>query len=144
MLAGLLLMAAAPTADVDDLAWLGGAWVSETEEGWTEELWTAPRGGMMLGTNRSGKGAAATAFEYMRIERGKDGSISYTASPGGGSPVSFTLTSSSANEAVFENAAHDYPTRIVYRRDGDSLVATVSGPEGKNTLSWSFRRPERR
>lgn len=141
ILAGLLLMAAAPAADVDDLAWLGGAWVSETEEGWTEELWTTPRGGMILGTNRSGKGAVASSFEYMRIVREEDGSISYKASPGGGSPVAFRLTSSSAHEAVFENPAHDYPTRIVYRRDGDRLVATVSGPDGANPLSWTFRRP---
>ena len=41
---------------------------------------------------------------------------------------------------VFENPAHDYPTRITYRRDGDRLVATISGPNGANPMSWRYRR----
>lgn len=143
-LAGLMLMAAAPAADVESLAWMSGAWISETDEGWVEELWTEPRGGMILGTNRSGEGATATGFEFLRIETDADGTISYKASPGGQAPIAFRLVSSGPNEAVFENPAHDYPTRIVYRRDGDSLVATVSGPQDSNKLSWTFRRPEGR
>ncbi len=95
----------------------------------------------MLGTNRSGKGGKASGFEFMRIAPGTGGRISFFASPGGKQAVEFPLTSLKAGEAVFENARHDYPTRVVYRRDGDRLVGTISGPGGKNPVSWTFRRP---
>jgi hypothetical protein len=94
----------------------------------------------MLGLNRSGKGAKATGFEFMRIQRDERGRVLFWASPGGKTPVSFLRTRSGPREAVFENPANDYPTRIVYRREGDVLKATISGPEGKNPISWSFRR----
>lgn len=141
LVAGLASIAAAPARNVSDLAWLSGAWVSETKEGWTEELWTSPRGDVMLGTNRSGKGEKASAFEFMRIAPDGLGRISFWASPGGKTPVAFPMTSSKAGEAVFENPANDYPTKIVYRGKGELLVATISGPEGKNPYSWTFRKP---
>src|SRR3712207_9354114 len=87
--AGLLGIAAAPQAKVDDLAWLSGAWVSETADGWTEEYWMAPRGGVLLGTNRSGKGGTATGFAFMRIAADADGTIKFWASPGGKPAVGF-------------------------------------------------------
>ena len=139
--AGLLLMAAAPEG-VEQFGWMSGAWVSRDGDEWTEELWTEPKGGMLLGVNRTGTGDRATGFEFMRIAVGADGAISFWGSPGGKPPVEFRLTSSRPGEVVFENPAHDFPTRIVYRREGDALVATVSGPDGTETLSWPFRRPE--
>jgi hypothetical protein len=42
IMAGLLLMAAAPT--VDDLDWLAGDWAVVEAGRWTEEHWTCPRG----------------------------------------------------------------------------------------------------
>ena len=54
----VLLVAASPAARVDDLGWLAGDWVREEGERWTEESWTAPRGGVMLGVSRSGRGEA--------------------------------------------------------------------------------------
>ena len=141
VLAALLSAAAAPQAKVDDLAWLSGAWVSETPQGWTEEYWTAPRGGVLLGTNRSGKGPTATGFEFMRIAADADGTIKFWASPGGKAAVGFPLTSYRKGEAVFENAGHDYPTKVVYRRKGNILIGTISGPGGKDPYSWTFKRP---
>src|SRR3712207_5782347 len=76
----LLSLAAAPARSVDDLRWLSGPWTTGSGEEWTEEQWMAPRGGMMLGTNRSGKGAKATGFEYMRIAEDDQGRISFWAS----------------------------------------------------------------
>jgi hypothetical protein len=139
--AGAINIAAAPVRNVADLSWLSGTWLSETKEGWTEEVWTSTRGDMMLGTNRSGKGERASAFEFMRIAPDGLGRISFWASPGGKTPVAFPMISSKAGEIVFENPKNDYPTRIVYRRKGPTLEATISGPEGKNPLSWTFRKP---
>jgi hypothetical protein len=140
-LAGFAAVAMTPAPQVADLEWLKGSWVAEYADGWTEEQWTDARGGVMLGTNRSGKGAKATGFEYMRIAADDKGGVSFWGSPLGAPPVAFRLISLNAQKAVFENPAHDYPTRIVYRLEDGVLTGTVSGPEGKNPLSWTFRRP---
>lgn len=128
------------TDAVERLAWLGGHWGLEEGELWTEEHWTAPRGGVMLGTNLSGRQTRATGFEYLRIEVEPDGSVVYRASPNGRPPVAFRLVVASGEEAVFENPEHDFPTRIVYRRQGDALTATISGPNRDGEMSWTFRR----
>jgi hypothetical protein len=139
-LIGLVTVAAAPAPTVADFGWLSGAWISQGKDGWTEEHWTSPRGDMMLGTNRSGKGDKASAFEFMRIAPDGLGRISFWASPGGKAAVRFPLVSSGRREAIFENPANDFPTRIVYRRKGETLVATISGPEGKSPFSWTFKK----
>ena len=64
----------------------------------------------------------------------------FWASPAGKTAVPFRLVSSKAGEAVFENPVNSYPVRIAYRREGDRLVATVSGKEGRNPMSWTFRK----
>ena len=143
MMAALLAaapMASAPAPKMADLEWLSGSWVSETGTGWVEEQWSDARGGMMLGTNRTGKGGTATAFEYMRIQADEKGTIQFWGSPSGAPPVAFPLVSLSHDQAVFENPRHDYPTRIVYRLGEGRLVGTISGPGGENPVSWEFRR----
>lgn len=125
---------------VEALGWLAGAWLEEKSGEWTEERWSPPRGGIMLGTNASGRGDKAAAFEFLRIAADPSGLVSYWASPGGKSAVPFRLISSRSGEAVFENMKNDYPTRIVYRRNGATLMATISGPAGTKPMSWSFRR----
>ncbi len=141
-MAGMLIGAASPVpGTAQDFGWMSGAWVSESRDEWVEEIWTSPRAGMLLGLNRSGKGENATGFEYMRIAPNPDGSVSFWASPSGKTPVPFKLVSSWPVEAVFENHTNDYPTRVVYRREGDTLRGTISGPDGKNLMSWTFKRP---
>ncbi|HEY0626539.1 MAG TPA: DUF6265 family protein [Allosphingosinicella sp.] len=139
-IAALAVASAAPAPKVEDLDWLSGDWVSEQETTWTEESWTSTRGGMLLGVNRSGKGDKGTAYDFMRIAADEQGNIVFWASPAAKAPVPFRLVSRGATEAVFENPEHDYPTRIAYRRAGNQLHATISGPEGKNPYSWTFRR----
>ena len=138
----LLMGAATPEAKrAEDLGWLAGSWVAEEAGGsWTEERWAKPRGGVMLGTSLSGQGKQAGWFEFMRIAADKEGRLAFHASPGGAPASAFPLVASGAREAVFENPAHDYPTRIVYRRNGNVLNATISGSGGSKARSWRFRK----
>lgn len=140
--AALLLVGAAPeTKQAEDLGWLAGSWVAEEAGGiWMQERWAKPRGGVMLGTSLSGQSAKAGWFEYMRIATGKDGRLAFHASPGGAPASTFPLVASGTREATFENPAHDYPTRIVYRREGNVLTATISGAGGAKARTWRFRR----
>ena len=135
-----LLVAASPAARVDDLGWLAGDWVSEADGRWTEESWAPPRGGVMLGYSRSGRGEALREFEFIRIARGDDGALAYIAMPQGGAPVAFRLVRHDKTSATFENAAHDYPQRIAYVRTGDTLTATISAIDGSKPRRWTYRR----
>ena len=136
----LLLVAASPAATVDDLGWLAGDWVSEADGRWTEESWAAPRGGMMIGYSRAGRGDVLREFEFIRVAREDDGALTYVAMPQGGAPVAFALVRHDAASATFENPAHDYPQRIAYARTGDTLTATISKIDGSKARSWTFRR----
>ncbi|MBW8297200.1 DUF6265 family protein [Sphingopyxis sp.] len=140
MAAAAVLAAASPAATVDDLAWLAGRWSREEGERWTEESWTAPRGGVMLGHSRSGRGDSLRDFEFLRVQAGADGIPAYIAQPGGGAPVAFRLVRRDATSASFENVLHDYPQRIQYARDGETLTATISLIDGSKPISWTLRR----
>lgn len=135
-----LLVAAAPVEGVAQLGWLGGAWVSHDGERWTEEWWTPPRGGMMIGAGFTGRGDKAGSFEHMRIMVDADGAVAFYGMPGGTPAVRFALVRGGKSEALFENPAHDYPQRIHYRMDGKALVATISLIDGSRATSWRFER----
>lgn len=143
-LAALLLDGAVRAADapsIEALDWLSGDWVSEGDARWTEEHWTHPRGGAMLGLGRSGKEARMVGFELMRITTESDGGIVFWGAPGGRRPVPFRLVSQDGTEVAFENPQHDFPKRITYKREGDRLTATVSGGD-ESDKSWTYERRE--
>jgi hypothetical protein len=136
----MALAAATPPAAVSDFAWMGGDWGQEADGRWTEESWTPPRGGVMLGMSRSGRGEQLREFEFLRLQAGADGALAYIAQPQGGPPVAFRLVRHDATSVTFENAAHDYPQRIAYARIGDTLTATISKIDGSKARSWTYRR----
>lgn len=136
----MALLAMQMPAATRDLGWLAGRWETASEGRWTEESWSAPRGGLLLGYSRSGQGEAVREFEHLRIQAGVDGVPVYWATPGGRTAVGFRLVSANGTEAVFENPQHDFPQRIRYRRDGDALVATISAIDGSNAMRWTYRR----
>jgi hypothetical protein len=140
----LILAAAAWSAAVQapgltDLAWLAGSWESRNAERWTEEWWTPPRGGLMIGGGRSGRDDKASSFEHMRIVAEPAG-LAFYGMPGGAPAVRFALVRGSGSEAVFENATHDFPQRIHYRLESGKLTATVSLIDGSRAQSWTFSR----
>lgn len=138
-LIGLVLALAAP-ATQEMPAWLAGGWSSQSADGnWTEEWWTTPKAGLMMGAGRSGKAAALQWWEHTRIEV-VDGKIRFCALPKGQAGACFAATKVTANEIVFENASHDFPNRVAYRRQGDELFAEISGKDGANVQRWRFKK----
>src|SRR2546428_416554 len=83
-----------------------------------EEQWTKPAGGSMLGMGRAVANAKMVEFEFMRIHEDK-GEIFYSARPSGQPEASFKLVSLNGQAATFENPQHDFPQRIVYRKQPD-------------------------
>lgn len=113
-------------ATVMQLAWLAGTWSGGNGPVSFEERWTPPAGGAMLAVSRTLKGERMVSFEFLRIVE-RDGSLIYSAQPGGRPPTEFALTAISAESATFENPTHDFPKIIRYsRRDDGSLEARVS------------------
>lgn len=147
VIASFLLVAAAVAADpVPPLDWIAGHWCAEinreTGEEIVEEFWLPPHGGVALGLGRTRSGDRTTAFEYLRIAE-VDGVASYIAQPGGRPPTVFKRTAGGERWIRFENPGHDFPQRIEYRREGDSLRATIAGPgeDGEETrLSFDYSR----
>jgi hypothetical protein len=137
-LALLLMAQSAPPPGVDELGWMSGHW--QTADGSTEEAWTAPRGGMMLGVGRTIRDGAVREYEFLRLQVGADGVPVYWGSPNGAPPAGFRLTASGPSRATFDNPAHDFPQRIIYVRDGDTMVATISAIDGSHAMSWTYRR----
>jgi Domain of unknown function (DUF6265) len=119
--------------------WMTGAWARSDDDSWADEYWTSPRAGIMIGASRSGKGEKLQFWEHMRIVREADGKLAFWAIAGDQKPVRFVATQKTAEEIVFENAAHDYPQRIQYWRDGKELKAQISLIDGSKPVEFSFR-----
>src|SRR5262247_2799158 len=118
----------AQTFKIEDRAWLSGDWETAPGRMQIDEHWTKVAGSSLIGMSRTVAGGKTVFFEYLRIEaRGAD--IYYVAHPKARTPgTDFKLTRLTTQEAVFENPAHDFPKRIIYRKNGDStLTARVEG-----------------
>jgi hypothetical protein len=142
LIAGLTasLTGAAPAAEQALPGWMAGAWHEEKAGQWTEEFWFQPRAGQMLGTSRSGRGEKPGSWEVMRITVDPKSGLALLASPEGGTPTRFERMSSSANEIMFANEAHDYPQKIRYRREGPRLIAEISMMDGSKAMRWTYER----
>ena len=120
--------AQAGAADLARLAWLGGCWKAASAEAGTEEHWMPAAGGTMLGMGRTVKQGKTVTHEFMQIRAGEGGALAFVAHPSGQKSAAFPLLRMSADEVVFENAQHDFPQRVAYRREGDSkLAARIEG-----------------
>ncbi len=137
----LLLALAEPAGSIAGLGWLAGAWSETKSNGeWTEEYWTPPRGDLMIGAGLAGRGDTVRHFEHMRIFKGADGVVTFVGMPNGGKPARFTMVRQTEDEIIFENSAHDYPQRVSYRREGASIVASVSLIDGSKENRWVYTR----
>jgi Domain of unknown function (DUF6265) len=129
MIAALVLTAVAlpqGSPSVADLAWLAGCWESARGERHVSEQWMVPEGNTLLGMSRTVANGKTTEYEFLLIREGARG-LEYVAKPSGQPEATFTSVRVSAGEVVFENPAHDFPTRIIYRRQSDGVTAAIEG-----------------
>lgn len=125
------------------LAFMAGCWRGPAGRGTTiEEYYTVPSDNLILGVSRYVEGGRVTGYEFTTIAQ-EDTAIVLTPRPSGQAPVPFRLTRLDSTGATWENPAHDFPTRIEYRRGaGDSLAARIEGPGpgGRRTVEWRMGR----
>lgn len=140
----LILFAAAAFATTADdfapLTFLSGCWELKAGPLQIEECWLKPNEDLMLGSSRTSRNGKTVNFEQLTL-RLRDGAVVYEARLQG-KPAStlFRLVRSSSTEAVFENLAHDFPQRILYRRDGDKLTARIEDAKGTKGQDFPMRR----
>lgn len=120
-----------------DLSWMNGYWINQENGNSSEELWSTSDGGMMIGLNRSVYANGRSSFEFLRIVESED-KVMYLASPGGQSPTPFTLTETLNNKAVFENMENDFPQRIIYSREGNTMTARIEDASGEKGMQWTW------
>jgi len=124
--------------DVRTAGWLAGCWEVRGGARVTTEMWMAPAGGLMLGASRTVVRDTTREFESLRLSI-RDGKLTYTAIPSRQAETSFTAILVSDTSLVFENLAHDFPQRIIYRRVGaDTVVARIEGPRDGQTRGINF------
>jgi hypothetical protein len=129
----------ASPANLERLAWMSGHWNAVSGSTEVEEHWTAPAGNTMIGMGRTVVHGETRSFEYLRIVRRPDG-IFYIAQPQGAPPTEFKLVRLEGRSAVFENREHDFPKRILYRKEADGgLTARVEGTPEQKKLEEEFR-----
>ena len=119
-------------ASTDDLGWMAGCWElrlsTRNVPTVISEQWMKPAGGTLIGMSRTVSGGKTVAWEFVRVVTDADG-LNYIARPHTSKEeTAFKLAKSSPTELVFENPAHDFPQRIIYRNTGpDSLFARIEG-----------------
>lgn len=117
---------------MDKAAWLLGTWEDRSTNGVFTESWVKQNDSLFVGKGTMVMGKDTVFSESLAIkQRGADlFYIPTVADQNGGQPVEFKLTSSTKEQLVFENSAHDFPQKITYTQSGkNALVAEVSGIE---------------
>ena len=141
MLPALFAAALIQTAPVasPDLSWMAGYWLDCSGGREASETWSDPRGGLSVGhavTVQRGR----ASFEVSHIGPTPQG-FAYVAQPGGAPPTVFVVAETGPTRVVFANAENDFPTRVIYERDGDALKARIEGEIGgqARSMEWHFR-----
>ena len=116
---------------IQKAAWLLHKWQNVTAKGTMVEEWKIENDSTYVAevyfmANNIEKIPAETII--LKQEAGELLYIPTVRDQNAGKAVTFRLTSSSDNQLIFENPAHDFPQKISYTRiNSDSIVAEISG-----------------
>jgi hypothetical protein len=125
-------------ADVAGLSWITGCWAGDGPSTRVEESWTSPLGGQMMGVSRTIRAGKVVAHEFLLIDTDAEGVYYLPRLSNGAAAVKFRLTSQTAAEVIFENQAHDFPQRILYRKTDGGLLARIDGKQGGKDRAVDF------
>ena len=138
----ILLLAEVAATPLPLPAFLAGCWEQRKADRWTEECWTSPRGGLMIGSGRDGQADTIRHWEWMRIERAADESLTFYTSPKGAAAVAFKATQITPTEIIFVNSGHDFPQRVRYITSTSGIDAEISLADGTKSVRRSYRRSD--
>ena len=102
----------------------------------TREVWSASEDGYYFGYNVVLKDGHAIFFEQMRIDPAP--LPVFNAYPSGEGPFPFAAVELSEVSVTFANPEHDFPQKIKYWRDGETLHAVISHRDDSSAAEFSF------
>ena len=143
----VLASSAVPAGDLDKLRWLEGTWKRDSSRGAVYERWRVLSEHTFEGDSWrvSSTGERRHGESLLLVEMGGD--LFYIPKPAENPyPVAFKLTEISAEQVVFENPKHDFPTRIGYARQADAtLTVWIEGPgdgDEPRRIEFHFKRAD--
>jgi hypothetical protein len=114
--------------ELSSFSWLEGKWVGRYDSVPVFEQWKAPDGKIMYGRGGVLSGKDTVFAEQISIEERKDGLYYIAVVKGNPGAAEFKFTGFKNDTAVFENAEHDFPQRVLYIKNGDdTFYACVDG-----------------
>ena len=130
----MLLTVATGTAQENGIGafnWLEGEWQRTTRRGIVIERWESVAGIGLVGEAvlvPTGGTEEIHTEALLLVTMGTD-TFYIARPPENPYPTGFRLVSLDGDTAVFENANHDFPQRIIYRRvSDDAMTASIEGP----------------
>jgi hypothetical protein len=118
---------------VANLAWMSGTWRHhETKDRVTEEIWSEPIAGTMIGMFRETAPAGKSTFEFLVIEDDEKGATKRFKHFRSGfidmekEPLTLEVGEVTKNKVVFQATVDGKLKSIVYERDGDKLHVKVN------------------
>ena len=95
----------------------------------------------MLSMGRTVRDGKLVEYESV-VLREQVGQLAYEAHPSGQPSAVFMASKVDGSTVIFENPAHDYPQRVGYTRNGDSLLAWIDGTANGKTrrVEFPYRR----
>lgn len=157
LLGSLLVLTAAPLLShdaaaeeslLDQLDWMTGRWVIESDGQYIEETWGPAREDAMVGSLRWARNGKVWLYELMSIEEEDDQlvfrlrhferNLKPWKSEAEG-PLTYALQNYGEKQVSFENPERDTPRRFVYSRKGDELTIRLEDPEGKDENPFRFK-----
>ena len=127
---------------IGQVAWLSGCWVQQSGQTMIEEHWTTPRAGSMLSVGRTTSNGRLVEYEFV-VLREQGVRLAYEAHPSAQNTATFLSIQIGDDVVVFEDAAHDFPQRVGYRRSGaDGLDAWIEGEQRgqRKHIDFTYRR----
>jgi hypothetical protein len=132
------VVALAQASDVSELGWIEGCWGADGRDVGSGEYWVLTERNELVGVGRIVSNGQTESYEFMRIHPVGE-ALAFTAQPGCDQETSFMLVNQDGDAVTFENALHDFPQRISYRRVGENrLIARIEGLRDGELRSLEF------
>jgi len=131
-----------PASDLKKVSWLEGTWVrTKLKPGRTgAESWKKQSAGAWRGLGYTLQGTDTLFVERMSLIIVENTPAFVADVPENKGLVYFKFTAVTDHSFTCENAAHDYPQKIVYDRKGSQLKVTISG--GGKSSEFLFEKKE--
>lgn len=138
------LSAQEPARPLAALSFMAGCWRGDAGvDKSIEEHWTAADSDVMLATTRylDDNTGRTRMWEFSRIVADSSGIVLLPA-PRGRQQGRFRMTAGVSGNALFEDPAHDFPKRIIYRRGGpDRLDVRIDrDANDREAQEWRLER----